>query len=299
MDGNINENYEQEMILRQKIEKREKIDTILAYILIVILLACIGIILYLKFVRKEEDTHIDEYVPNYVSLNYISSMLNTSTLVNDYISDGASFSSNVSGNSIVVTYTKDNVVLNLNIPVVSNELVINIPSENTELVTDIYREIASIICVYYGNDESSCKNTVNNITIEDSSISGIRFVNDNTVYIDITESIEVSSGVVKTSINDTNYILDSTDIKISNIIINNSEDAIMFTGIIDRVTDEKYDFSLVVKLYDINDALLDEYSLEYKSDDVLDGNSGFSVFFSFSDTLKLENINKYSIEIVK
>ena len=299
MDGNINENYEQEMILRKKIEKREKIDTILAYILIVILLACIGIILYLKFVRKEEDTHIDEYVPNYVSLNYISSMLNTSTLVNDYISDGASFSSNVSGNSIVVTYTKDNVVLNLNIPVVSNELVINIPSENTELVTDIYREIASIICVYYGNDESSCKNTVNNITIEDSSISGIRFVNDNTVYIDITESIEVSSGVVKTSINDTNYILDSTDIKISNIIINNSEDAIMFTGIIDRVTDEKYDFSLVVKLYDINDALLDEYSLEYKSDDVLDGNSGFSVFFSFSDTLKLENINKYSIEIVK
>ena len=44
---------EQEMMQRQKIEKREKTDIILAYILIVILLAGIGIVLYLKYGTKK------------------------------------------------------------------------------------------------------------------------------------------------------------------------------------------------------------------------------------------------------
>ena len=42
MNNNVNE---QEMIMKQKIEKRERFDIVLAYILIVVLVACIGIIL--------------------------------------------------------------------------------------------------------------------------------------------------------------------------------------------------------------------------------------------------------------
>ena len=50
---------EQEMIQRQKIEKREKTDIILAYILIVILLAGIGIVLYLKYGSSQDKNSYD------------------------------------------------------------------------------------------------------------------------------------------------------------------------------------------------------------------------------------------------
>ena len=61
---------EEEMMRTKKIEKREKTDTILAYILIVILIACLGIILFLKFVKKE-DTKPEEHNPTYISVDEI------------------------------------------------------------------------------------------------------------------------------------------------------------------------------------------------------------------------------------
>ena len=53
---------EQEMIQRQKIEKREKTDIILAYILIVILLAGIGIVLYLKYGSSQDTVPLFAYI---------------------------------------------------------------------------------------------------------------------------------------------------------------------------------------------------------------------------------------------
>ena len=124
---------EQEMILRQKIEKREKFDTILAYVLLVILLGCIVIVLYLKFVKKE-DTLPEEYIPKYIGLSDISSSLNSSDLANRYINDNATFNSNVNGNTLVVSYVKDDVNVELNIPMVGSELEITIPSDNSDIV---------------------------------------------------------------------------------------------------------------------------------------------------------------------
>ena len=46
---------EEEMMRMKKIEKREKTDTMLAYILIVILIACLGVILF-----SDEQTLIEE-----------------------------------------------------------------------------------------------------------------------------------------------------------------------------------------------------------------------------------------------
>ena len=76
---------EEEMMRMKKIEKREKTDTILAYILIVILIVCLGVILFLKFAKKE-DTKPEEHNPTYISINEIVTKFNGSTLINLFLS---------------------------------------------------------------------------------------------------------------------------------------------------------------------------------------------------------------------
>ena len=102
----MDNNNEQELFLRKKIEKREKIDTIIAYVLIVILLGSIVLITILKINDKEDVLvpPVDEYTPTYITLSEISTSLNNSNLVRGYISQGATFTSSATDNAINVTY---------------------------------------------------------------------------------------------------------------------------------------------------------------------------------------------------
>ena len=306
---------EQEMIQRQKIEKREKVDRVIAYILIVILLGAIAFVLYAKFIMKTDDntTKPEEYTPNYITLTDISSSLNSSILANRYHNDGVTFSSSISNNALVVTYVKDTTNLNLNIPLVNNELEVVIDSTNSEIITDIYKEISTIICTFYGNDETSCRTTIDTVNA-DNPIEGIRFVNNddtNTVYIDIMKGIPVQSitnsnsesGLLYTEVTTvdlslTNYKLNISNTEISNINVTTSDTDIKFSGNINGTSGEE-GLSVVVKLFDEMANTLGENKYEYTLENPLNGEGTFEVSFILSDTLKLENIKKYSIDVVR
>ena len=306
---------EQEMIQRQKIEKREKVDRVIAYILIVILLGAIAFVLYAKFIMKTDDntTKPEEYTPNYITLTDISSSLNSSILANRYLNDGVTFSSSISNNALVVTYVKDTTNLNLNIPLVNNELEVVIDSTNSEIITDIYKEISTIICTFYGNDETSCRTTIDTVNA-DNPIEGIRFVNNddtNTVYIDVMKGIPVQSitnsnsesGLLYTEVTTvdlslTNYKLNISNTEISNINVTTSDTDIKFSGNINGTSGEE-GLSVVVKLFDEMANTLGENKYEYTLENPLNGEGTFEVSFILSDTLKLENIKKYSIDVVR
>lgn len=306
---------EQEMIQRQKIEKREKVDRVIAYILIVILLGAIAFVLYAKFIMKTDDntTKPEEYTPNYITLTDISSSLNSSILANRYLNDGVTFSSSISNNALVVTYVKDTTNLNLNIPLVNNELEVVIDSTNSEIITDIYKEISTIICIFYGNDETSCRTTIDTVNA-DNPIEGIRFVNNddtNTVYIDIMKGIPVQSitnsnsesGLLYTEVTTvdlslTNYKLNISNTEISNINVTTSDTDIKFSGNINGTSGEE-GLSVIVKLFDEKANTLGENKYEYTLENPLNGEGTFEVSFILSDTLKLENIKKYSIDVVR
>ena len=306
---------EQEMIQRQKIEKREKVDRVIAYILIVILLGAIAFVLYAKFIMKTDDntTKPEEYTPNYITLTDISSSLNSSILANRYLNDGVTFSSSISNNALVVTYVKDTTNLNLNIPLVNNELEVVIDSTNSEIITDIYKEISTIICTFYGNDETSCRTTIDTVNA-DNPIEGIRFVNNddtNTVYIDVMKGIPVQSitnsntesGLLYTEVTTvdlslTNYKLNISNTEISNINVTTSDTDIKFSGNINGTSGEE-GLSVVVKLFDEMSNTLGENKYEYTLENPLNGEGTFEVSFILSDTLKLENIKKYSIDVVR
>ena len=279
---------EEEMMMRQKIEKREKVDTIIAYCLIVILIGCIAILSILKLTKKEDEVKPDDHTPSYATLNDVVTNLNNSNL---------DVTASTSNNAVVVT-TKDG-SLNLNIPLVNNELEVTYNKDNEEVVTNIYKEITTNLCVFYGNTNDICTSVVNNIT-KDSTVNGIRFITegDNTkVYINLLASIDVSSykeeyteeTIKDISIN--NYSLNINDVNVSNIVINNSDTDIVFTSDLKNNNSDKY--TITIKLYDENNNPIGEESKEYTTEDKLE------IKFTYSDSLLKDNVKKYSINITR
>lgn len=295
---------EEEMMRMKKIEKREKTDTMLAYILIVILIACLGVILYLKFIRKEEPRQ-GEQLPTYISLNEITAGLNSSTLANRYTNDGATFTSTVSNDAIVVTYTKGEQNININIPLVNNELQVNIAKENEKIITDTYKEIANIICKYYGNSEDSCRTTINNIKSDSQGIRFISDANNSYVYIDINKSVDVTNVFnsayteeTKVTLDNVSYVLNISDTEIKNIVVDNGDTAIKVSGGIKNLSTEGT-LSIIVKLYDNDGNVVGEDKKAYTADKALNGEDTFEFSFAYNDTLKKDNVKDYSINVVR
>ena len=297
---------EQEIMMNEKIKKREKLDTILAYILLVIIIGTIVFVLYLKFIRREETTvKPEEHQNNYITLNEISSKLNTSTLANKYKNDNATFTSNVNGNSLNIDYKKDNEIINLNVKTIGTELEFNITEDNKVIAEEIYKEIANIICVYYKNTEDSCRSTLSKIN-ENNSVDGIRYVssdNNKFVYVNTAKSIDVESidlytEVTNVELSKTNYELKLDTEAINNIKVEEKNITLTFTGNI-TTTGENNNISVLVTLYDENSAKLAEEKYEYNDTNQISDNSEFKVEFNLNDNLKLENIKYYSINIQK
>lgn len=298
---------EQELFLKQKIEKREKFDTILAYVLIVILLGAILFILYLKFMREEEVKEPTEYVPNYISLSDISNSFNSSSLVSGYMNDNVTLSSSVLDNSLIVNYVKDDSNISFNFNTVGNELVVNYGEDNNVIGTDIYKEVASIICVYYGNAESDCRSVLSNVN-EDSSVDGIRLVkveNTTSVYIDYTKGLFVnnSSGIYTTvtsvGLDEVNYVVNMFDTEVNNINVVSDDTGIKVSGSVNRLTDNRSNITILVKLYDANGTEITSGSQIFDENNFMGESGTFEVSFVSSESLDLTNVSKYSIEIIK
>lgn len=296
---------EQEMIMNEKIRKREKLDTILAYILLVFLIGAILFILYLKFIKREDTTTPVEKPNNNITLNDISNSLNNSTLANRYLNDNVTFSSKVNGTSLVIDYKKDDKIVNLNVNTMGTELEFTMNEDNRLVTEDIYKEVANIICVYYKNTEDACRSTLSKVD-ENNPINGIRYVasdNNILVYVNTAKSIDIENidtytEVTKTELSKTNYELKLDTETINNIKITNADTLITFTGNV-TTTSESKNISIVVTLYGDNDTKLTEEKYEFNDTNKLEENKEFKVEFTLNDTLTLDSIKAYSISIEK
>ena len=296
---------EQEMIMNEKIRKREKLDTILAYILLVFLIGAILFILYLKFIKREDTTTPVEKPNNNITLNDISNSLNNSTLANRYLNDNVTFSSKVNGTSLVIDYKKDDKIVNLNVNTMGTELEFTMNEDNRLVTEDIYKEVANIISVYYKNTEDACRSTLSKVD-ENNPINGIRYVtsdNNILVYVNTAKSIDIENidtytEVTKTELSKTNYELKLDTETINNIKITNADTLITFTGNV-TTTSESKNMSIVVTLYGDNDTKLTEEKYEFNDTNKLEENKEFKVEFTLNDTLNLDSIKAYSISIEK
>ena len=274
---------EQDLMIQEKIKKREKTDIMLAYILIVILLGCILFIVYLKFIKKEDNSNVDdnttEYTVNYIKLDDIASDIN-----NNLNSKYSGINASVIDNSINVKYGD----IIYDIKLINNELEFNIDNNNRELSEDIYKEIIASVCTFYSNDRTGCVNATNNV--KNDNIDGYRFVND-TIYINITNGVTPVEVVNKTiyseetiaDIDNFDYEINMNDKVISNIKVDMSDVDITIIG------DLSSSGNVTVKIYDNDEKLLEEKST--------DGEYNFSISFEYNDNLNIDSIKKYSISI--
>lgn len=296
---------EQEMMMNEKIKKREKVDTILAYILLVFLLGAIIFILYLKFIRKGDNTTPVEKPNNYITLNDISNSLNNSTLANRYLNDNVTFSSKVNGTSLEIDYKKEDKEEVLNVNTVGTELEFPMNDDNRLIIEDIYKEVANIICVYYNNSEDACRNTLNKVD-EKNPVNGIRYVtsdNNILVYVNTTQSIDVEktetyTEVTNVELSKTNYELKLDTEVINNIKVDTTDTLITFTGDV-TTTNENKNMAVVVTLYGDNNTKLTEEKYEFNDTNKLEEKGTFKVEFALSDTLTKDSIKTYSINIEK
>ncbi len=295
---------EQELMIKKKIEKREKVDTILAYILLVIITICIIIVVYIKFFREDEVVENNEYTANYITLNEISSALANSNLASQ--EGGATLNSTSTTDMLTVDYSKESRSVRLDIPLNINELAITIDEENEDMIEEVYKEIAVIVCQYYGNDVSACRNTIAKVDAN-NQIDGIRFeeVGDTTtVYLDINKKISVNNiqtynSVEVLELNNTNYILNLNNVIIDAISVNVTDNNISVAGSIEDTSTSSEALSVVVKLYDENENILGENKYDFTNENPLTGVSNFTVEFTSSETLNIANVKKYSIEVSK
>ena len=288
---------EQEMMTK-KIEKREKVDIFLAYLLIIILLGGIAFVVYLKFFSNSSTTDPKEHLSNYISLESIATGLSSSPLAEEL-----KITSSASNNIITITYQKEGSEKNIEIPLINNELEVTIVEEDKEDITKIYKEMAKTICKYYNTGkEDACDNVINNLSSTDTD--GIRFVsneNSSVVYINIMKGIDVSGYTnTTTSLSLENISEENTsNILVDNINVSNANSGVIIEyNVSYKDENTKNDFKLVISLYDENDTILEEKTKEYKKEDVTSILEDAEAF-ALNETLKLENIKKYSINITE
>lgn len=286
-------------IINKKIEKREKTDIFLGYLLILILLACISYVVYIKFFSNSITANQEEHTSDYITLEAITTSLNSSILNNEL-----KINSTVSNNIITIKYQKETEEKNLTVPLINNELEVTINEEDKEEITKIYKEITTAICKYYNKDkEEECTSQVENLSNE--SVEGIRFVtneNNTIAYINIMKSIDLSNneGIVQTPLALQDISKENkTNIQLDNIAITStSADVRVKYNVSYKDTNTKKDFKLTISLYDEKEKLLEEKIREYAMQDIPSILEDEEVFI-LSETLKLETIKKYSITITE
>ena len=272
---------------------------------LVFLLGAIIFILYLKFIRKGDNTTPVEKPNNYITLNDISNSLNNSTLANRYLNDNVTFSSKVNGTSLEIDYKKEDKEEVLNVNTVGTELEFPMNDDNRLIIEDIYKEVANIICVYYNNSEDACRSTLNKVD-EKNPVNGIRYVtsdNNILVYVNTTQSIDVEktetyTEVTNVELSKTNYELKLDTEVINNIKVDTADTLITFTGDV-TTTSENKNMAVVVTLYGDNNTKLTEEKYEFNDTNKLEEKGTFKVEFALSDTLTKDSIKTYSINIEK
>lgn len=301
----MNEN-EQDLIIKKKIEKREKLDIALAFIMIAVLLACIIFVLYLKFIRKEDDNHdSNNNILAKITLNNINSSLENSSVVQEFKNDGAAISSSINGNNLNVTYTKESTTFTMNMTLAGDELAVAIDKNNEEISQKIYQEVATTICSYYGNTRNDCIRTIE--SAKENPVDGIRYTTFNdieTIYIDITKKINVNTPPTynhKTieSLSNTNYILSMNDTRIDHINIMNDSTSIKVSGNIYNLGNKEATLDVILTLYNENNEELKEEKYSFTESNKLTSSNSFTITIDLDDKIAIGTIKKYSLEIVK
>ena len=152
------------------------------------------------------------------------------------------------------------------------------------MTPDELRRLDNDLCIIMGN------------LLENAIEACNRIDDDRHKYININSSIDIPNNDVSVYNDETivdvtfnSYELKMNNVEVSNIMVNLSDTGVIFTGNINNLSTDKY--SLVIKLFNANGESIGQSNNDFSTEDK------FDVKFDYNDSIKKEDIKKYSISI--
>lgn len=295
-------------------EKSDKKSIIIACIFLVILLACLGFVTYIKMTYDVEDNNnIDNNTtidtPVLLSLDNIISSFNNSQLVSDYYSLGTTVAMEKTNTGFKVTYSsnQDNDVIEGTY--LEYILSIKFNQDNVEIANNIFKELVNISCKNNGYNEGQCNETVDEFLNNSYVVNGLVYeeISDTEMYLRVNTAVKIELFVGPTTykandlidININEYIINNNTYKLSNPLLNydSSNNTLTYKANVQNLLDSGNKVKIKLKLYDSNNVLLMTNEIDNSAS--TDKNN-FDILFNITldNSISYENIKYLSINFV-
>lgn len=255
-------------------EKSDKRSIILASIFLVILLACLGFVVYIKMtydLKDNNNVNNNNSVtdnPTILSLDNIISSFNSSKVVSDYFALGTTLAMEKSDNGFNITYSSEDASGIIEGTYIAYTLSIKFNKDNTEIANDVFKELVNISCKNQKYTDGECNTTVDKFLTENYTVDGLTYekVSDEEIYLKVNTvkklELYVENNTYKAEepidIKTNGYTISSDEYELSSSVVNYDDATKKFTynAKVKNLLNSGSNVKVELKLYDENNTVL-------------------------------------------
>ena len=295
-------------------EKNDKKSIIVASIFLVILLACLGFVIYIKMTYEKEDNMLDNNnstidMPVILSLDNIISEFNNSNLISDYLTTGTTVSMEKSDTGFNVIYKNEDVNGIIEGTYLAYTLSIKFNKDNNDIANDVFKELVNISCKNQKYADGECSVTVDKFLTGSYSVDGLSYekVSDEEIYLKVNTVKKIELYVGETSytvdekidINSIDYFVSNNEYKLSNPILNydSTTNKLVYNANVINLLNSGNNVKIVLKLYDTDNKLIMTNEVDNR---IASNKNNFDITFNITldNTINYENIKFLSINFI-
>lgn len=281
-------------------EKSDKRSIILASIFLIILLVCLGFVVYIKMtydLKDNNNVNNNNSVtdnPTILSLDNIISSFNSSKVVSDYFALGTTLAMEKSDNGFNITYSSKDSSGIIEATYIAYTLSIKFNKNNTEIANDVFKELVNISCKNQKYNDGECNTTVDKFLMENYTVDGLTYekASDEEIYLKVNTvkklQLYVENNAYKVEepidIKTNGYTISSDEYELSDSVVNYDDVTKKFTynAKVKNLLNSGSNVKVELKLYDEyntvlvtkevdNSASSDKNNFEVLFDITLDG----------------------------
>ncbi len=292
----------------------KKSDVILAYILLVILIACLVGVVMVKLLYKPTSEEVLEE-PKSLTLQQIATSFNDSNLIPMLTLEDSTIKASVDGENLLIDFAYQDNQSQYTVEYVNNVLRMELKLDEEDLEQSLSNVLASAIiyqilsvnlCTYQGNTNSVCYETIDAILNHNYKQEGLNYnnIDSDTLFMSIDTNIKIVpyqsnknyDEVTILDIDSKDYSLTLDNFKLSLPIISYDDEdkTLNFNYHLVDLKNNNRKFTLTLNLYDESDKLLKTFTSESDMNTI----GVFSASFELKD-ISYDLVKKYSIDITE
>ena len=297
-------------------EKSDKRSIIIAVIFLVILIACLGFVIYIKMTYDLNDNNVNNNnnnsvidKPTILSLDNIISSFNSSKIVSDYFALGTTLAMEKSDNGFNITYDSEEDTGVIEGTYIAYTLSIKFNKDNVKIAQDVFKELVNISCKNQKYTDGECNETVDKFLTGDYSVDGLTYeeISGEEMYLKVNtvKKFELYSGESSydteelIDISSSNYVIKNNEYELSNPLLNydSTTNVLTYSANVINLLNNGNSVKIELKLYDGNNNLI--MTNEIDNSAVSDKNNfGITFNVTFDNSINYENVKYLSINFI-